>query len=398
MKLLDRRPFVLAAVLGLALAACSDRQAATRGTEGAPSTGPAVGDYKIGRPYQVKGIWYYPQVDYDYRETGIASWYGPGFHGKQTANGERYDQMALTAAHRTLPMPSLVRVTNLDNGRSLVVRINDRGPFKNGRIIDLSYRAAQLLDFVADGTAKVRVEILDSESRRLAAIAQGRQAAENAPEAAPMVAVQSAPLPLIDTEAVENTAAPDGSTLPADKESTGQAQGTSQTASGDSRSKRGPVRPARVRRIVALGEAGDDAADRASPRTGTIMTHRSLAMAPGEMNMNGWDFAARERPAEAAGSSVGEVSAFGPDGTVTQLPVRRTSIFIQAGSFLRRDYATRLSTRLSVLGHSKVTEAAVGESVFFRVRLGPIASVEQADQLLQILQTRGFSDARVIVD
>ncbi len=125
--------------------------------------------YKIGKPYQVAGIWYYPGEDYDYDHTGIASWYGPDFHGKLTANGEVFDQNAVSAAHKTLPLPSLVRVTNLENGRSLVVRVNDRGPFVNGRIIDLSRRAAQLLGMEARGTAKVRVQILADESRSLAA-------------------------------------------------------------------------------------------------------------------------------------------------------------------------------------------------------------------------------------
>ena len=108
------------------------------------------------------------KIDYEYDETGIASWYGLNFHQKLTANGEIFDQNAITAAHRTLPMPSVVRVTNLENGRSLVVRINDRGPFAHGRIIDLSRRSAQLLGFVRKGTAKTRVQILVAESKAIA--------------------------------------------------------------------------------------------------------------------------------------------------------------------------------------------------------------------------------------
>ena len=122
--------------------------------------------YKIGTPYKINGKWYYPAVDYDYEEIGIASWYGPGFHGRKTANGEIFDQNKISAAHRTLPMPSIVRVTNLDNGRVLQkVRINDRGPFAGNRIIDLSKKAAQELGFVNKGIAKVKVEILENESR-----------------------------------------------------------------------------------------------------------------------------------------------------------------------------------------------------------------------------------------
>ncbi len=112
---------------------------------------------KIGKPYKVAGLWYVPKHQPDYDESGTASWYGPGFHGKSTANGEKYNQTRLTAAHPTLPLPSYVEVTNLANGRTIVVRVNDRGPYKRGRILDLSARAAQLLGYQGNGTAQVRV-------------------------------------------------------------------------------------------------------------------------------------------------------------------------------------------------------------------------------------------------
>ena len=120
----------------------------------------SAGVYKVGNPYQIDNVWYYPHEQPDYDETGIASWYGPTFYGKATANGEMYDGNALTAAHRTLPMPVNVRVTNLENGKSIVVRVNDRGPYARGRIIDLSRHAAELLDVVQTGTARVRVTYL----------------------------------------------------------------------------------------------------------------------------------------------------------------------------------------------------------------------------------------------
>ena len=125
------------------------------------------GSYKIGKPYKVMGKWYYPEEDFDYNETGIASWYGSDFHAKYTANGEVYNMNSLTAAHKTLPLPSIVRVTNLENGRSLVLRVNDRGPFVDNRIIDISKRGAQLLGFQNQGTAKVRVQVLKEESQQL---------------------------------------------------------------------------------------------------------------------------------------------------------------------------------------------------------------------------------------
>ncbi len=119
---------------------------------------------KTGKPYQVAGVWYYPIAsNAHYNRTGIASWYGKKFHGKKTANGERYDMYAMTAAHTTLPLPSMVRVTNLSNGRSIIVRINDRGPFVNDRIIDLSYTAAKKLDMIQHGTARVRVQTINAQ-------------------------------------------------------------------------------------------------------------------------------------------------------------------------------------------------------------------------------------------
>lgn len=125
------------------------------------------GAYKVGKPYEVFGIMYYPQEDYEYNEVGISSWYGEDFHAKKTANGEKYDMNSLTAAHKTLPLPSIVRVTNLENGRSLILRVNDRGPFVNNRIIDVSKRAAKLLGFQQQGTTKVRVQVLEEESKKL---------------------------------------------------------------------------------------------------------------------------------------------------------------------------------------------------------------------------------------
>jgi rare lipoprotein A len=144
------------------LAACAETNlAATIVKDTTQPNPPPSGSYKVGEPYQVNGIWYYPAEDPYYDQTGIASWYGEPFDGQKTANGEIYDMNDLTAAHKTLPMPVYVRVTNLENGRSLVLRINDRGPFVSGRIIDVSRRAAQLLGFDKKGTAKVRVQVVD---------------------------------------------------------------------------------------------------------------------------------------------------------------------------------------------------------------------------------------------
>ncbi len=124
---------------------------------------------KLGKAYTVNGTTYYPRAEPHYSETGIASWYGPTFHGRETASGEQYDQHEMTAAHRTLPLPSMVRVTRMDTGASIIVRINDRGPFASNRIIDLSKEAASSLDMIRHGTAKVKVEYLPAETRQYVA-------------------------------------------------------------------------------------------------------------------------------------------------------------------------------------------------------------------------------------
>ncbi len=163
--------YILIAIIPFILTSCTDNgyylPYGRKGRSQSSTISGAGGVYKVGDPYEVDGIWYYPKEDYSYNETGIASWYGSKFHNNLTANGEIYDMNTLTAAHKTLPLPSVVRVTNLENGRSLVLRVNDRGPFVNNRVIDISRRGAQLLGFKEKGTAKVRVEVLPKESKDL---------------------------------------------------------------------------------------------------------------------------------------------------------------------------------------------------------------------------------------
>ncbi len=155
------------------------------------------GVYRVGKPYMVAGRTFVPEEDLGYKAEGYASWYGRDFHGRLTANGEVFDQESITAAHPTLPMPSYVRVTNLSNRKSLIVRINDRGPFHGNRVIDLSHKSAQLLGFKDNGVARVRVEYVgraalegSDDSRLIATLRQGE------PAPAPIL-VASAGKPLI---------------------------------------------------------------------------------------------------------------------------------------------------------------------------------------------------------
>jgi rare lipoprotein A len=157
-----RNLFVLCALLSLAACSSTNNSTSTVATGNIPKS---KGYYKVGSPYKIDGVWYTPQVYETFTEEGIASWYGPGFHGKMAANGETFDTHALTGAHKTLPLPSIVRVTNLENGRSAVVRVNDRGPFSDNRIFDASRYTAETLGFINKGTARVRLELLPEESK-----------------------------------------------------------------------------------------------------------------------------------------------------------------------------------------------------------------------------------------
>jgi rare lipoprotein A len=277
---------------------------------------------KLGKPYEIAGIWYYPKVDNSYDETGIASWYGEPFHGRKTANGAVYDMHKLTAAHKTLPLPPDVRVTNLENGRSIIVTVNDRGPFAHSRIIDLSYRAAQLLGMVEQGTAKVRVQIINGGGND------------------PDQTIIAKP----DTPAIEQNnvaAAP-------------QAKIVSNELAPPPNIKAAPL---------------------ASPQP---------------------------LPAPASAPAATQVAASepysAPSPAVSVAPITSSEIFIQAGAFIDYNNANILSARLSTLGPTKVSQVLVNGQDFYRVRMGPVQDINQADQLLATLINDGHTDARIIIE
>ncbi len=275
--------------------------------------------YKVGDPYQINGVWYYPSEDLSYDETGIASWYGADFHGKYTANGEVYDLNALTAAHRTLPMPSIVQVTNLDNGRTIKLRVNDRGPYLRGRIIDVSRRAAQLLGFEGGGTAKVRVRIVPDESILAKLLALSGSGDGNAAQSAP-------PLPVAPVTA------------------------------------------------------------------NTLQNPPGVRLAKGDLPL----------PPPSKPQPPPSFAPVGPPPSLPEqvavLPVRPTSIYVQAGAFSKAENAIRLQAKLSNLGDVRVTDTKTNGSDLFRVRIGPIPSVNDADQLLDRVVGSGFPEARIVVD
>ena len=312
---------VIGLTMLLALAACAEKK---------PPPPATTGEYKVGKPYEVAGIWYYPKEDWEYRETGVASWYGPGFHGKHTANGEVYNENDVTAAHPTLPMPTMVRVTNLENGRSIKVRINDRGPFANNRIIDLSRRSAQLLDIERAGTAKVLVEILPDETRQLIAMSSNQTAGDNdLPSAAPVGQVQTQSL---------TGAAPASPTAP------GQPQ---------------PNLSKQLQPTLPQVSKPNTPAQPAAPQAQMV----PLA-----------------------------------NQQVQQVSVQPTSLYVQAGSFTNAGNAEKLRAKLAAFGAAFVVPARVGTQDFYRVRVGPLATVGEADAMLSRIIAAGYGESHIVVD
>ncbi|CAN5150986.1 septal ring lytic transglycosylase RlpA family protein [soil metagenome] len=182
------RGMAVAALGCVALVACATPQPrlaihqspTARPYSGAPAPGSTKGLRGTEKPYEIKGVWYYPKADTDYDEKGLGSWYGEQFHNRRTANGEIFDMDMPSAAHKTLPLPSIVEVTNLDNGRKMKVRVNDRGPFVGDRIIDLSKAAAEQLGYGRAGIAHVRVRYV-GPAGKATPFEQRRQIASAAP-------------------------------------------------------------------------------------------------------------------------------------------------------------------------------------------------------------------------
>jgi rare lipoprotein A len=280
----------------------------------------------------VKGEWYYPRVDYNYDETGMASWYGEAFDGKATANGEIFNLNELSAAHKTLPLPSIVEVSNMRNGRTLRLRVNDRGPYVDSRIIDVSRRAAQLLGFEMAGTTPVRVRILKDESIEVAEAAMrgqaGRVQLAAVPRSSPVMAV--APPPVI---------------------------------AGPPRREPPPPEPAPVMMAAASPPPPEPAA---APR-------------------RRWPSLIAQAHAETLHPAVAVI----PVSTSGR-------IFVQAGAFAIPENAQRVRARIAELGNAQVVPAEVNGSALYRVRLGPVTNGAEADRLLSKVVGSGYPTARIV--
>ena len=324
----------VAVLLASCLAACG-----SHGGKGVAQRG----TYKIGAPYKIDGVTYTPQEEFNHVETGVASWYGPGFHGKSTANGEAYDQSGRTAAHRTLQMPAIVRVTNTDNGLSTVVRINDRGPFARSRIIDLSRTAAQDLDIVRNGTAHVRIDQLQAESLAVKEVALG--GGGPAEQQAAVAQVSSGRYPPAPAQAPVQTAA----YVP-------------------------PPAPTPVYAQPAYAQP--------APTQPVWPTNQPSP-------------AAEPAPAYARTGSGGPTVASLASGTTLQ---PTSGFYVQTGAFTTPENAERQRGAVSSYGTSEISQASAGGRDVYRVRLGPYTTSDAAGIVADRLKRSGYGDARVVAN
>lgn len=311
------------------------------------------GSYKIGNAYQVKGRWYQPQQNPDYQAVGAASWYGNAFHGRLTANGEVYDMNHLTAAHPTLPLPSYARVTNLKNDSSVVVRINDRGPFAKGRIIDLSKRAAEMLDYKSSGVAKVQVEYVGpaplhgQDDRYLMASYQPGGA-------------DSVPADL-----------PDGVMIAMNSEGGSEPHAAAETA------------------FAALSSSGNSAV--ALPQTGPVVPDRPLAVpaSSGSRELALMSYTERQ---ETSMSRMFD-ALVQPGQTAPTNDVA----YINLGAWSQRDQIRDIRSALTSVGSVTVEKASLGHEDFYALSLVPEHRVD-FDEALQAAWSAGAGDAFIVRD
>ncbi len=333
------------------------------------SSAPASSYVKIGKPYTVNGRTYYPSQDRNYRQEGMASWYGPGFHGKSTANGERFDKWQLTAAHPTLPMPSLVRVTHLKSGRSAVVRINDRGPFSGGRIIDLSRKAAEEIGMIGEGVARVRVEYLPQETdRMMELVTAGKRPFEIDIEREVLQPVQMAragnytPSTQHDRRSFWEKLSPVSSAQAAtpSPQQTHQAAPTSDIASADLSAPR-TVKASQLPPLSAPA---------------------STPSAP-DQKSSVYDVLPPEKVAEKHVEDH-------PD-----LAKHTQGYFVRLATFSSRERAEALSK--SFVPYNLIIEPMmIGERELFRTRVGPVATKSDADRIVSKAFGLGLKDAFIV--
>jgi rare lipoprotein A len=346
-----RNAALIALLAGTAAACASTGTSLSLTTPGQPrvaQSAPPSSSTPSGRlrgadkPYQVNGVWYFPQADPTYDEVGTASWYGYPFQNRHTADGEVYDEALITAAHKTLPLPCIVEVTNLQNGRSIRVRVNDRGPFVGGRLIDLSKAAAEQLGFDRRGTTRVRVRFITMAS----------------PLTAPGLMMAS-------------------------------------SGAGPSSGRRS----AYAAQPAPNGAAFDDI-EAPPPPTAVPASYQATPRAPRE------DAMAEDEagPPEAPAAQSITTSALPPPEPAPHAPMAMRGApasggySVQAGAFATQSGADRAAARLASAGGAQIVPLQRNGATLYRVVVGAFPDPTSADETRARVIAMGFADARVIGD
>lgn len=339
---------------------------------------------KLGKPYEIDGRVYSPTYNPSYDETGIASWYGPGFHGGLTASGERYDQNDITAAHKTLPMPSIVKVTNLDNGRSTIVRINDRGPFVGDRLIDLSKGAATQLGMLHHGTAHVRVQFLDHETREYVSnLPNGAQSLKRLDMFAKGGSGRAYnPNDIMVSDVTSPPVAVTPQTMPAAPVQIAQVSEPSKSLPFVA-----PSYPGYPQRVMAAKQpVVREPVDKA-PAVAQVAYVTPVSPALPKVESD-----------SAAVPVTAHVAVVGEKYADAARSFGSRPYFIQAGTFGIKDNAERMLGALSEIGQAKIVESIAREKKLYRVLAGPFNSRADAENILSRLDTAGISGAKIIRD
>lgn len=369
---IGRLAVMLAAGASLAACASVHPEYSTRFPSHGVRVAPGGGGYKIGAPYEVGGVWYVPREQPDYDETGVASWYGEQFNLKPTANGEIFDKDIPSAAHPTLPLPSLVEVTNLDNGRKLIVRVNDRGPYVGGRLIDLSEEAARELGYEKAGLARVRVRyvgrapLYGSDSVRYAKVEQPRmQLAAAAPPSRRRPSIAPSARQVVhrtasDAAEVVLTSAP---ATPKPGVMIIQSALPPVAGAGTVVAQLAPLTGKALPDLLPKASAADPLSATANAKTALPKTAPPKAAPP-------------------APKLAGAVSA-------------APGYQIQVGAFANPDNADRAVSQLASAGHASIIPMSHDGTTLYRVVLDA-TDEDAAEALREKVAGAGFADARVI--
>lgn len=334
----------------LLVTGCTDNGFLFRSFGGYDSDSKAT--YKIGESYQIKGKWYTPKEDYSYHEKGVASWYQEE-NGKLTANGEKYDENIMSASHKTLPLPSIVRVTNLENGNVAIVRVNDRGPFVNNRLIDVSQKAAEQLEFNMTGTTLVKVEVLADESKQLKAKILKRNGGQMEEENTSGASVLSAD---VTVEELSNQ---------------------------------------------PIYQPDDMVTEVYKPASNEHEVEDAYFGIPKPMNKPENQTLKSNPFKEKEMVKMSEVTISNESDSLSQIrPLKQpvSGYYIQVGAFSMKENADKVKDELTSISDSQIYIIEKNGSKLHRVRIGPFESREEAGGLLDNLSEKGYGDSTIIFE